>query len=112
MELAYRRRAKGGRFRKSSKRRTPPARISPTKCHGVPVSLFHCADSRNTFETKKRPAYRLQVALGFRRTAAEPAVLPGLEVGGAPKEGRCADRVRAQHGLPRAASHRRPHDAG
>src|ERR1700756_3003154 len=56
MELAYRRRAKGGRFRKSSKRRTPPARISPTRCHGVPVSLFHCADSRNTFETKQRPA--------------------------------------------------------
>jgi hypothetical protein len=22
----------------------------------VPVSLFHCADSRNTFETKQRPA--------------------------------------------------------
>src|ERR1700756_1678591 len=48
--------AKGGRFGKSSKRRTPPAKISPTRCHGVPVSLFHCADSRNAFETKQRPA--------------------------------------------------------
>jgi hypothetical protein len=65
--------AKGGRFGKSSKRRTPPAKISPTRCHGVPVSLFHWADSRNTFETKQRPGCQSNRSAFVQNVGTVPA---------------------------------------